>query len=200
MMFVLGLFIRSIFALPQLILSAMRRLDVEVKAIVVATITNVILNFLLIPRWGINGAAFASLVSFIIWSAVIFYYSRKIFAFKFHIGIYRAVLGGLAALVILFLFKEYVLVLIDAVIANIQISIPSGQLLDEIAQELVKLIIFGLFFLLSVFIYFITLLFLKSFGEEEISLLAAGLRKVGVPERYINWCCAFLEVKWLKIS
>ena len=195
LLFVIGLFIRSIFSLPSLILSAMRRLDVEVKAMGVAAIANVALNLFFIPIWGINGAALASLISLIVLSGLIFYYSKKIFNFSFPKETYKPLVAGLVALVIIFLLKEPIISLMD----NYVLEMPQGQLLNELVQKMIKFVMFGLLFLLSVFIYFVALLMLKSFGEEEILLLEAGLKKAKVPESYILFIRKFLEGKWLKI-
>ena len=46
-----------------------------------AIIANVIMNFVLVPRWGIDGAAFASTISIVIWSVLL----RNIVVTKFSI-------------------------------------------------------------------------------------------------------------------
>jgi len=199
LLFVIGLFMRSIFSLPGLILSAMRRLDVELKAFGVAAIANVVLNLFFIPMWGINGAAFTSLISLVILSTMIFYYSKRIFNFSFPKETYKPLVAGLVALVIIFLLKEPIISLVDSYVLEIQVGGSRGQLLDELVQKMIKLVMFGLLFLLSVFIYFIALLALKSFGEEEISLLEAALRKARIPENYISTIRNFLEAKWFKV-
>ncbi len=55
----------------------------------------------------------------------------KMFAFSFPTEAYKPLLAGLTALIVLFLSKEYILVLVDADVANIQIGASSGQLLDD---------------------------------------------------------------------
>jgi len=199
-LFIAGLFIRSLFYLPQLILSAMRRLDVELKAAGAAAVANVILNFLLIPMLGIDGAALASMLSFAIVSAMIFYYSTRIFAFTFPKETYKPLLGGMAALAVILFMKEHIIILMNNYVSFIQIGASAGQISDEIMQQLVKLAIFGLLFLFSVLVYLIALLLLKSFGEEEITLLEAGLRRARVPEKYVSWSRIFLEAKWLRLQ
>jgi len=194
LLFVIGLSVRSIFSLPQLVLSAMRKLGVELKAISVAAIVNVALNLFFIPMWGINGAALASLISFILLGILIFYYSRKIFNFSFPKETYKPLIAGLVALVIIFLLKEPIISLMDGYV----LEMPQGQLLDEFVQKMVKFIMFGLLFLLSVLIYFIALLALKSFGEEEIGLLETGLRRLRVSENHVATTRKFLEGRWLR--
>ncbi len=199
LVFVGGLFIKSIFFTPQIVLSAMRRLDVELKAVAVAAVANIIFNFLFIPLWGINGAAFASLISFVLLDLMIFYYSKKIFNFSFPKESYKPVVAGVLALGLMILLKGTIIAVIDNYVQYVQLGLSQGQLADELAQKIVKFMVFGLLFLFSVLVYFIALLLLKSFGEEEITLLEAGLRKARIPEKYVSWSRSFLEAKWLKI-
>lgn len=49
--------------------------------ILIAAIVNVVLNYVLIPKYGINGAAFATLVSTIFWNIVASVYVKNIFGF-----------------------------------------------------------------------------------------------------------------------
>jgi O-antigen/teichoic acid export membrane protein len=195
-LFVVGLFIQSIVALPQLILAAMRRLDVELKAVAVGAIANVILNFLFIPLWGINGSAFASMLSLGIMGIMIVYYSRKIYSFSFPKEIYKPLLAGIAVLVVIFLLKSIIVSLMYTYIPEIQIGASKGQLADEMAQKMVKLIVFGLLFLLSAGLYFLALLAMKSFGEEELVLLEAGMKRARIPTEHIARARAFFECRW----
>jgi len=197
-LFVIGLFARSIFTLPQLILSAMRRLDVELKAIGIAAIANVLLNFILIPTWGINGAAFASMISFFVLSVMIFYYSKKIFKFSFPEETYKPLIAGFVSLTILFILKIPIIFLITNYLPTIQVGISDGQFADELMRNIIALVMFGFLFLLSVLVYLVILLLLKSLEKEELSVLEAGLRKARVPDKYNEMLISFLEAKWLK--
>jgi len=47
-----------------------------------STILNVILNIFLIPRYSLNGAAFVSFLSFLLYLLLAFYFSKKYFSFK----------------------------------------------------------------------------------------------------------------------
>ncbi len=196
-LFTIGLFIRSIFAILSTTLAAMRKLDVEIKSAGVAAIANIILNFIFIPLWGMNGAAFASLLSFIIFSLMIWYYSKKIFGFVFPKGVYKLIIAGIIGFLVLFLIKDYIIIGLNEYIPLIQIGASQGQMTDEIAQKMVKLAVFGILFGLSCAIYFFSLLALRSFGEDEIEVLEAGLKKIKVPEKYIKLARGILEAKYL---
>ncbi|MFA5049548.1 MAG: flippase [Candidatus Micrarchaeia archaeon] len=196
-LFTAGLLIRSIFAILSTTLAAMRKLDVEIKSAGAAAISNIIFNIIFIPVWGINGAAFASLLSFIIFSLMIWYYSRKIFGFRFPKEIYKPIIAGIIGFLILFLIKDYIIIGLNEYIPLIQLGASQGQMADEIAQKMVKLSVFGVLFGLSCVIYFFSLLILRAFGEDEIEVLEAGLRKIKVPEKYIKLARGILEAKYL---
>jgi O-antigen/teichoic acid export membrane protein len=47
------------------------------RGLIVAALLNVILNLLLIPRWGINGSSFAASISLIVWNVLLWLAVRK---------------------------------------------------------------------------------------------------------------------------
>jgi O-antigen/teichoic acid export membrane protein len=61
------------------------------KIIIVSTLINVILNWLLIPRWGVTGAAFSSLISTVFWNFGAALFIK--FKFKSFIGYIPFTLG-----------------------------------------------------------------------------------------------------------
>jgi len=197
LLFMFGLLIRSVFFLPQFVLSAMRMLAVEMKAVGVAAVSNILLNFLFIPLWGINGAALASLISFILLSVMIFYYSKKLFNFSFPRETYKPIIAGIAALIIMLLLKGAISDLINVYVSGIDLG---QELVGELSQKMIKFVAFGLMFVLAVFIYFIALLLFKSFEEDELSIMEAALRKAKVPQQYISFMRSFLEARWLKLG
>ena len=54
--------------------------------VLVAALVNVGLNFLFIPQWGMLGAAFATMLSYIVWNGLKAYYSAKFYDLHFEIG------------------------------------------------------------------------------------------------------------------
>lgn len=194
---VVGLFIRSIYAIPSSILIAMKRVDVELKVGLVTVIANVVLNFVLIPVFRINGAALTSLMSLSLGALLIHYYSNKIYGFRFPKEAYKPLIAGIIGFVVIFLLKEQIFGLLDTYLLNIQIGSSQGQLADLILQKIIKLMILGILFLVSCVVYFLALLGLRSFGEDEIDLLEKGLRKIRIPEKYINSVRTILEAKYL---
>ncbi|MFX0097200.1 MAG: oligosaccharide flippase family protein [Candidatus Hodarchaeota archaeon] len=73
--------------------------------LMVAAGVNIALNFVLIPIWGIVGAALATLISYLVWNALKMYYSAKFYALHFEVGrlVHITVIGaGLYLLSLLF--------------------------------------------------------------------------------------------------
>jgi O-antigen/teichoic acid export membrane protein len=54
--------------------------------IIAAAAVNIGLNFVLIPRWGILGAAFATLASYIVWNTLKMYFSARFYDLRFEVG------------------------------------------------------------------------------------------------------------------
>ena len=53
---------------------------------IISAITNLAFNFLLIPRYGIFGAAVATLISYLVWNGLKAYYSAKLYNLHFELG------------------------------------------------------------------------------------------------------------------
>ena len=54
--------------------------------VLVAALMNIGLNFLFIPQWGMLGAAFATMLSYIVWNLLKAYYSAKFYDLHFEVG------------------------------------------------------------------------------------------------------------------
>ncbi len=54
--------------------------------VLVAALVNIGLNFLFVPQWGMLGAAFATMVSYIVWNFLKAYYSAKFYNLHFEVG------------------------------------------------------------------------------------------------------------------
>ena len=54
--------------------------------VLVAALMNIGLNFLFIPQWGMLGAAFATMLSYIVWNSLKAYYSAKFYDLHFEVG------------------------------------------------------------------------------------------------------------------
>ena len=54
--------------------------------VLVAALVNIGLNFLFVPQWGMLGAAFATMLSYIVWNLLKAYYSAKFYNLHFEVG------------------------------------------------------------------------------------------------------------------
>ena len=72
--FAFGLLIRSLSFMQAFTLAGMRLVRIEMKVAAAAAITNIILNILLIPKYGIEGAALASAAAFTVATLLFFHY------------------------------------------------------------------------------------------------------------------------------
>lgn len=180
--FAAGTALRILTSIEGAILSSMRVIKAELYAAAITLSLNIVLNVLLIPPYGIAGAALASAISLLAASALIWYYCRKITGFSFIREAVKPVIAGILTLVALFLLRGIVLAGMD--------SVPPFSSLGEglaalIAQKIVKLVILGLIFCLICIVYLIFLLLIRAIRREDTSLVFAGLRKGGVPAPFL---------------
>jgi O-antigen/teichoic acid export membrane protein len=75
--------------LNGMLLVTLRKPGEAVKAFAAGAATNICLNLLLVPRWGMNGSAVANMVSLVVWN------SLAAFALRRQTGIRSSVLGSL---------------------------------------------------------------------------------------------------------
>ena len=74
-------------------------------SVIVAAFSNIIFNIILIPKWGIIGAAIATLISYAIWNSLYIYYSARFYQLYFdlkrllHITVVGASLYGVSFLI-----------------------------------------------------------------------------------------------------
>jgi O-antigen/teichoic acid export membrane protein len=122
---IIGTVILGIFKSIGGSLSGVGRPDLSFKAHIVGAITNVILNVLLIPYFGISGAAIATLVSFLIITTLALYLTDKIIQIKIDTRLYTfASIITVLAIALFFIFLKGVNVyLSDFLILGIYISI-----------------------------------------------------------------------------
>ena len=51
--------------------------------VLISAIVNIGLNFLFVPRWGLLGAAFATMISYAVWNCLKAYYSAEFYGVRF---------------------------------------------------------------------------------------------------------------------
>ena len=55
--------------------------NIYAKILFVGALVNIVLNYILIPIYGINGAAIASMFSLVVWNVLMIYEVRRKFGF-----------------------------------------------------------------------------------------------------------------------
>ena len=183
MLYASGLFIYLFSSPSQWILAAMKRLDVTRKIIASGALINVILNFIFIPKYGINGAALTSAISFTLMT-ILFLRQSKITNVHFPKDLYKPILAGIFASIIL--YSTATLFNFDEILINYASSlITQTDIFSEILLKFLKVSILGIFVLISFSIYFLFLIKFNAFHAEDIEILAGAMRRMKIPKKYI---------------
>ncbi len=184
--YIIALFIFSLSLLPLKTIGAMRRLDIELKIGCVCAFVNVILNYLLIQLYGMNGAAFATMLSFFVMAVLTFWYSKKLFDFDFPMDIIKPTLLMIICTLLLSFLSDHLLSFVSSI--PLQGVEKAFSFIDNaFANKAIKLVILGLLFFFACALYFVVLILTKSFGVEEKDIIHRALRKARVPEKYYFW-------------
>lgn len=148
----LGFFIYSLLQISENLLSMMGKSKRTLLNIIIITIFNAILNFILIPPYGINGAAFATMTSYVLWgllSLITAKYFTKIIPLK--IDMIKISLISIIPIVILFYFRS------------------------KIILTPINILLGGIIFLL---IYFILIFLINSFDKNDLMILQSIKDKI----------------------
>ncbi|MDD5337242.1 MAG: oligosaccharide flippase family protein [Candidatus ainarchaeum sp.] len=183
--FTIGVFLRTASTVHSSILAAMRLVKIELGIVLFGAVLNVILNVMLIPGYGMEGAAFASAIALTSVSLLLFYYCRKFAGGTFLAGSVRPFLAALLALGAFFLLKDY-----SAILFGLSIPLPAAILSNQIYQKVWQFGVLGVLFLVCCAIYFVFLSLLRAFGKEDIELLRSAFRRVGMKDSH-------MEIVWM---
>jgi O-antigen/teichoic acid export membrane protein len=150
--FAIGMFFLNLSEVPNRLVSMKGKSKTILVDILLLTIFNIFLNYILIPRWGINGAAIATTISLIFLTILLFiqaYIFTTIFSLRRKtINIF---LAGIISLTILITIKYF------------------------IESNIISLVILSLFFLIS---YFLLLLLFKGLDKNDLMILKSFFRKL----------------------
>lgn len=182
-LYLISFAIFSVSLLPMKVIAAMRRLDIELAIAGTCAFANIVFNWFLIPVWGMDGAAFATLLSFSLMAVLTFFYSKKLFDFSFPKDSAKPVLASIVALILFFTASQYVSPLVSSLPLD-EIAKATEILDASIAGKLIKLALFAVFFAAVCAIYLIVLIITKSFGKEELAIIRKALPRMKVPEQY----------------
>jgi O-antigen/teichoic acid export membrane protein len=170
-----GIYIYSFSHPVQSLLSAVKRLKETAKIVTAGTVLNIALNALLIPPYGMEGAAFASTVSFALMT-YLFIRLGRVSRFRIRYDIGKALLAGILALIPLLVIKYFVAGQIIGAGSMI-----SQNILEDLTQKAAKFMLMGLLFAVVAFFYLLFLIYLRAFASEDIEVLSSGMRRLGLP-------------------
>jgi len=175
--FTLAVLVKSFSMMLSLALAAMRKIRLELKITLVLGIVNVIFNVLLIPQFGMEGAAIASLIGFITTFFLLNYYCNKIFQFKLQPEAYKLILAGGVTLAIMLLISPY---------ASVELPSIGPESLAPYTSKVLYLLFLGIFAAIAFSLFILFSLILKCFKTEDKLLMKQILTKAGLPVPIIS--------------
>ena len=167
--FLLGVMVRGFSLLLSKVIAAMRKIMVELKVNAAMGALNVILTVLLIPPLGMEGAALASLISFLFAFFLLRHYAKKLFDFEVPKQAYLLLVSGLITLAVFLLIAQY---------ASPLEILPLGGTEGKI----IFLLFLAVAGALSASMFGLFAIVLKCFQSEDRALLQSVFRRFGVPE------------------
>ncbi len=90
----------SLFSMFALAIMQARRTTLIMGASFVAFLGNTALNFALIPRWGMYGAAYATLIAYVVEALVMYWFAQRVFRLNYDLGRSFAAMGIFAAVLV----------------------------------------------------------------------------------------------------
>ncbi len=181
---VLGAFVRHIVSPAGNGLGAMRRLDIDFKVLLGATIVNIIIDVLLIPPLGVVGAAIGTAVSYVSIALSILYFSNKLFKFNLSKHTLSILLSGIIVFVVMYPLAPIMYNYLQNAILSIHwstnpIFIIIRKTLQLSVYAIIGFIFFGLFAIM--------LILFKIFSKTEYDLLSSLLIRVRAPAKIRNY-------------
>jgi O-antigen/teichoic acid export membrane protein len=173
--FTLGVLVNSFSYLTAFALAALRMVRLELKVVSISAVINIALCVLLIPRFGMEGAALASLISFTAMTVLFRHYGWKLFRFAFPAETPKILLAGLLTFILALVLKPMAALSYDLAFSQV-----SGLLqpVDKFAY-----LAFLAFLALATACIFLGLaLLLKCFRREDVSLLGKIMRRAMAPQ------------------
>ncbi|MBU0527236.1 flippase [Candidatus Micrarchaeota archaeon] len=175
--FTLAVLVKSFSLMLSLALAAMRKIQLELKITLILGIVNVIFNVLLIPSYGMEGAAIASLIAFITTFFLLNHYCNKIFQFKLQPENYKLIIAGATTLIIMLFISPY---------ASIDIPSIGPESLAPYISKVLYLFFLGIFASVAFTLFILFALVLKCFKNEDKLLMKQVLTKARLPAPIIS--------------
>ncbi|MDD2655119.1 MAG: flippase [Candidatus ainarchaeum sp.] len=179
--FSIGMFVRSLSQVQSSIIAASRLVRIELYAAGGAAAANITLNWMLIPVYGIDGAAAASAISFTIVTVLLVYYCWKRFGLGFPKKLYAPLAAVVIAVALMLALRGW-----TGALTGFSPELPLEGIWAAVAQKAVKLAVLGALFAASGALYFSLLMALGAIKKEDVSLLSSGLRRMNAPAGFIR--------------
>ena len=176
-LFSAGVFFSLLGTVQRTALAGMRMLRQEIIVAGAAALLNLALNILLIPPYGINGAAFASAVSLTSTAFLYQRYAGRLMGFPFPPSILKNILAGVAVLALLWLLQSFAY----SAIASLPLPSVSGSVLSIVLDKILKLAALGVFFAIGLAAYVVLLNLMKLFEKEDADVLRKMMEKSRLP-------------------
>lgn len=180
--FSVGVVLSTIPAVISSALIANRRADIELIITAVVAVVNIILCFILIPIFGIAGAALATLVGMGTGAILTLYYGKKIFNFNSPVEVYKLLFSGFLVLIIAIVLNP----IVANLVGGMSISFPEG-ILSQYGNKILYLGYLGILSAIAGTIFVFLSLLLKCFHHEDISLMKSAMRRVKLPQQLIDF-------------
>ncbi|MCX6771181.1 MAG: oligosaccharide flippase family protein [Candidatus Micrarchaeota archaeon] len=178
--FILGLMFSTIIYPITLALAGMRLVRLELNVAIVVGIANVILNILLIPGFGMEGAAFASAAAFLLSALMFERYGRQYLDYKTPLEIYKLFIAGAVAFAAIMLLKPSAALLASGIPA-----IGTGEI-ALYAYKFSYLALLGIMGCVGLALFGVVALLLRTFKREDIDLLYSAAGKAHLPQGAIS--------------
>jgi O-antigen/teichoic acid export membrane protein len=188
--FSVGIFFRNLANVPGTILEVMRQIKVEYYVAVAVVAINLLLNWLLIPVYGMDGAAVASSASMLVAMLMLMHFCRKITGFEFMGEALKPLLAGLVSFALILLLKGHIMGAVDMVAEAI--LYPDG-IIGAILQKLVKALLVGLILAATFAAYISCVILMRGVEREDWELAFMGMGKAKVPGWAIDKVKGFVE-------
>lgn len=174
--FTVGLVLQALSIPITLLISAMRAVKLQLAIAFVTAAANVILCILLIPGYGIAGAAAASALSFALMALILAWHSARAFSFVFPLSTYKIALAAILVFLVMSLMHGSV-----SGAAQYLPQFGEGEL-GAYASKLVYVGYIGAMVLLCGGLFMLTALLLKCFQREDVVLMKKAMLRARIPQ------------------
>lgn len=178
--YVLGILIKCISTMFSIILTAMRKVKLQMGIFGILGLLHLLLAALLIPVYGMNGVGIAFLAESVCVSVVFSYYAKKLLGFRFSKEFYKLLLAVVALLLLVVLLKP------TASYAETLLPQYEDYGIELYISKVVYLAYLGILAALLFVIFMSLVLLLKCFREEDSAVMRKILQKARIPEAFIS--------------